>query len=1110
MAAYARYGQSRELRERVRLERRHRVIGALVAAVVLASSCSAAPDGGSDVSPAAPATTIGSAPDGDGAALRTSAPSDVPTTTFTTDRASTPTDPPTGREEHEPDATRGDDESGSNDSTAESGTVDGSSDQAADTDQTGDSGPSDQSADGEPSESGAGSTDGTGSKPQTDAGSGADEEPDESGDGDRTVEPNTVATYVSETQDSVLVTGHGAVETTLHLPSGRWTAHLTVTDNTGKFVVVLGPQNLQCHRGPDVIVLVDRETASLDLGFAVRPFVIGRTEAAWCHPGPFWLDVTATGSWSVQFAPASETAGGQGGFDDTGAISTITGRDLTRIPVSFAPGTWSLTFPATAASGSASLEYLGPYYSDSPECMEDADRRVSRLSGDFSPGGTATMTVHPPAHEWCVLVMFTLTVNVPGVWTLELREGNGEARRDAADTLKIAESDGEVAVSGSGPTGTVVSLGEGSWIAESAVTGNGHNPFTVELHGTQAACGLRHRPLILAGLAGDTTSADMSLPLLIDESSDAWCKPGEFVLFVRAIGEWTVTFTDVSSDLIGDGTVVGGIQLRPVRPNAKTGPEPRDPTFTQISVGDRYACGVTTDSEIECWGSDNTWGQASAPEGKYTQVAAGDNHTCALRADKTVHCWGDGYHGQTAVPSGEFIQVTTSCALRADGSFTCWGSRVGNVESPPDLLLGALGERSSCGLRDNSTLACWYFREADDYGDPAELVLIEAPEGRFAHVGSKCGVRSDGSVACWYASPPDPSSPPGGGSFTQTSDLCGITTAGTVECWGTGQYGYANRPSEAPPGKYTQISSSGAHACALRTDGKVRCWGSNYGSGPEPPSTRFSEVSVGSAHPCGITVGGSIECWDREYRGIVLTVDDWEDPAPGELPTGSFEAISVGGFREAGSVACAVGTSGALACWDYFGDMTVPGGEFADVSVGRGQTCALRTNGKVECWAWSTDNTVPQPNPDHRFDSVSASTGYACGVRTDGTLACWGASSDAWPDAPPTGTFSEVAVGWYRACAVTTTGQLTCWSWTQDALDKSKLRTPADPPGGEFTSVSVSTRFACGLRTNGTVACWGAGTIGRSRPPSVTFTQISVGPSYACGVTSNGSVRCWG
>ena len=1058
-----------------------------MAAVVLASSCSAAPGDGSDVSPTTPATSIGSAPDGDGAAPRTSAPSDVPTTTFTAERASPPSDPAIDREAHEPDASQGDDEFESNDTTPESGAGEGSSDQVGDADQTADSG----------------------SEPNVDAES-ADKEPDgPDGEAD-TVEPNTTATYVSERQAYVLVTGHGAVETIVHLPSGRWTADLTIRDNTGAFTVVLSRQDAVCNDQWQGITLIDAVLTDGDRNRAVFPFDIGHDVFSWCRPGPFWLDVTATGSWSVKFAPASETAGDQGGFDDTGAISTITGRDLTRIPVSFAPGTWSLTFPAAAAGGSANLEYLGPYYSDSPECMEDADRRVSGLSGDFSPGGTATLTVHPTAHEWCAPVMFTLTVDVPGVWTLEFREGTGEARGDAEDKFKIVESDGSVTVTGLGPVIEVVDLGAGSWIAQSAVTGNGNNPFTVELHGTEAACGLRHRPLILAGLAGDTISADMSLPLHIDESSDAWCKPGEFVLIVRAIGEWTVTFTDVSSDIADGGTVVGGIQLRPIRPSAKTGPEPQDPAFMQISVGDRYACGVTTDSEIECWGSDNTWGQASAPEGKYTQVAAGDNHTCALRADKTVHCWGDGYRGQTAAPAGEFIQVTTSCALRADGSFTCWSSRVGNVDSPPDLRLAALGEGSSCGLRENSTLACWYFREADDYGDPAELVLTEAPEGRFAHVGSRCAVRTNGSVACWYANPPDPASPPGGGSFTETSDLCGITTAGNVECWGTGQYGYANRPSEAPPGQYTQISSSGAHACALRADGKVRCWGGSYGNGPEPPSARFSEVSVGSAHPCGITIAGSIECWDREYRGIVLTVDDWEDPAPGELPSGSFEEISVGGFREAGSVACAVGTSGALACWDYFGDMTVPGGEFADVSVGRGQTCALHTNGKVECWAWSTDDTVPQPNPDHRFDAVSASTGYACGVRTDGTLACWGANSDAWPDAPPTGTFSEVSVGWYRACAVTTAGQLKCWSLAQDSLDKSKLRTPADPPGGTFTSVSVSTRFACGLRANGAVACWGAGTIGRSKPPTVTFTQISAGPSYACGVTSNGSVRCWG
>lgn len=1075
---------------------------AFLASVLLLSACSAPPESPASSSDA---PTLGSAPadgDGDIALLSDTSPTADSTSTATTERPADPakpetsdadTEPDTGTESREPEAS---DEAPKPDEAPESEADD---------------------ADSEPQEHDDASGDST--EPETgdaDDEADADDESRTPEQDETPAEPNTTATYVRETEASVLVGGHGDADTTVHLPSGRWTAHLYIRDNAGEIVIVLGRQNYECDGWDGGITLIDDVITDGDRGFAVRPFRIGHDAVDWCRPGPFSFEVTATGAWSVVFEHYSEQIVQRDGIDDSGSILTIEGRGFTQLPVNLATGAWTATFSSDDGNGSADLEYVGPYNSEVPECQNEGNgRRSSGLSNDLSPSSIATLIISPPDHEWCEVIEFNLQVIASDAWTLELREGTGQARKDADNKFEIVESDGSVTVTGSGPVLEVVNLGAGSWIAESSITDNEGDAFTVLLIGPEDICRRKLRHVTLANLKGDTTSGSSTLPVLIGESDDALCDPGSFVLQVDARGTWKVEFSDVSDG--EDRTTIGGIELRPILRHAKTGPEPQDPTFTQISVGDRYACGVTPDHAIECWGSNNTWGHASAPSGEYLQVAAGDNHTCALTIQNTVHCWGDGYYGQTASPSGEFTQVITaagiSCALRADGSFACWGSlggySLGDVESPPDLRLASLGEGSLCGLRDDKTMACWYFARGESYSDPREIRLTESLSGTFTHVGSRCGTRTDGSVACWYASPPDPASPPGDSKFAQTSDLCGITTEGRVECWGTGQYGYANRTEVAPAGQYVQISSGGFHACALRTDGKVRCWGGGYGNGPEPPATKFTQVSVGSTHPCGITVAGTIECWDREYLGIVLTVVGWEDPAPGELPSGSFSDISVGGFRDASSVACAVGTGGDLACWDYYRDMTVPDGDFADVSVGRGQTCAVHRDGRAECWAWSSDHTVPSPSPDQRFSSVSATIGYACGVRTNGTLACWG-SSEAWPDDPPAGTFTEVSVGWYRACAVTTVNRLTCWTWRPDVLEKTKLRTPANPPAGSFASVSVSTYYACGLKTEGTLACWGVGTIGKARPPSVKFKQISVGPDYACGVRTDGSVRCWG
>ena len=99
-------------------------------------------------------------------------------------------------------------------------------------------------------------------------------------------------------------------------------------------------------------------------------------------------------------------------------------------------------------------------------------------------------------------------------------------------------------------------------------------------------------------------------------------------------------------------------------------------SFTQVSAGGRYSCGLRTDSSIKCWG-DNRYGQSDPPGGSFTQVSAGGAHSCGLRTDGSIECWGDNRYGQSDPPGGSFTQVSAgdrySCGLRTDGSIECWG-----------------------------------------------------------------------------------------------------------------------------------------------------------------------------------------------------------------------------------------------------------------------------------------------------------------------------------------------------------------------------------------------------------------------------------------------------
>ncbi|MCY4666487.1 MAG: RCC1 domain-containing protein [Rhodococcus sp.] len=353
---------------------------------------------------------------------------------------------------------------------------------------------------------------------------------------------------------------------------------------------------------------------------------------------------------------------------------------------------------------------------------------------------------------------------------------------------------------------------------------------------------------------------------------------------VDSVGPWTLTlFRHLAADSI------------PPRVETATSELP----FTQVSVGRDHACALAVERTVTCWGR-GTWGKATPPDGEFVHVAAGDSHTCGLTVEGTVRCWGDGYYGQTAVPDGEFVQTTASCALRADGSFACWG-RFGVLESPPEIRIEELadvrmeqfGDGSWCGIRADNSVICWYEREL--FGEAPTLVFVEdLVPGTFTHLGDRCGTRTDGSVTCWYARNPDSTHPLSDDAFTSTSDLCGITTEGEIRCWGSGQYGHANRPEEAPEGNYTQVAGGSFHACAIAVDDKVRCWGDGYEATPSPAEGDFVSVSVGDPHACGITVERELRCWGYDFRGEAPAVEGWRAPAFGGLPLGEFSHVSVG------------------------------------------------------------------------------------------------------------------------------------------------------------------------------------------------------------------------
>ena len=330
-----------------------------------------------------------------------------------------------------------------------------------------------------------------------------------------------------------------------------------------------------------------------------------------------------------------------------------------------------------------------------------------------------------------------------------------DAEAVQAELGPVVSDSTSVFVEGTGYTTESVTLDAGLWTAASHSHGDGSGQFIVRLVGSpdssRPLCWNQGRGVVLADSQSDAVSVYSSLPVVVADTDDAWCSTGEFTLEVTASGRWLVVLTN-ESPLSGDGSeddgseddgseddgseddgseddgfeddgfdglTVGGIALEPRVRHPREGVEPTDLVFDQISVGDRYACGVTDEGGIACWGYDNTWGQASPPLGEFVQVAAGDNHTCALTVAGEVQCWGDGYYGQTAAPEGTFVQVTAE-----------------------DL---SVGDRYACGVTDDCQrtggIECWGYDNTWGRGEPAAGRVRAGGRGRQPHLRADRGRR---------------------------------------------------------------------------------------------------------------------------------------------------------------------------------------------------------------------------------------------------------------------------------------------------------------------------------------------------------------------------------
>ena len=193
--------------------------------------------------------------------------------------------------------------------------------------------------------------------------------------------------------------------------------------------------------------------------------------------------------------------------------------------------------------------------------------------------------------------------------------------------------------------------------------------------------------------------------------------------------------------------------------------QPPKETLVSLITGTSWACGLTPEDSLSCWGLGYQDGPTKPPRGEFISVSSGRTHTCGLTKDASIVCWGyDGY-GQASPPAGKFTAVFSgayhSCGLRTDKSLACWGHDIYGQSSPPpgEFTSVSVGAWHTCAVKEGGTVVCLGEPQVggvwnDASGEPiVQPSPYRPPGGDFISIDGgthhNCGVKTDGSVECW-------------------------------------------------------------------------------------------------------------------------------------------------------------------------------------------------------------------------------------------------------------------------------------------------------------------------------------------------------------------------
>jgi alpha-tubulin suppressor-like RCC1 family protein len=356
-------------------------------------------------------------------------------------------------------------------------------------------------------------------------------------------------------------------------------------------------------------------------------------------------------------------------------------------------------------------------------------------------------------------------------------------------------------------------------------------------------------------------------------------------------------------------------------------------TFTQIVAGDGHSCGLTTAGKAYCWGynstrnvfttndvatgqlGDSTPNDSQTPVAvagglTFTQLTAGAFFTCGLTGAGAAYCWG--------ANRNELISTNEEPVFAGN-----LGDATAVNRFHPVAVVGgktftsiSAGWFHTCGLSGGAAY-CWG-NGGLGTGDSAVLYTPTAVTGglTFQSLSSggvhTCALTSAGAAYCWgqnifgqvgdnsFAPRLSPSAVAGGLTFTSIvasgGATCGTVAGGSIYCWGSNALGGVGDGTTTNRSVPTKISTTDQlsglvvgslagsqflgsnHGCGLTSTGQARCWGNNNAGqlgiatllaqlAPTPVNTelKFRSLAAGGLHTCGVTASGTAYCWGARY-----------------------------------------------------------------------------------------------------------------------------------------------------------------------------------------------------------------------------------------------------